>query len=370
MKNLVFTPTDFVALVNQTLDFAYPHVTIAGELANFKVSRAKWVYFDLKDNLSTVRFFGTVYSLPGPLEDGMLLEVSGRPQLSPKYGFNITVQSIKPVGEGSIKRAADLLRLKLEKEGLFDQERKRPLLYPPSHIGLITSKESAAYEDFCKILNSRFGGLKVSFSDVSVQGESAGSEIIQAIEAINQLSDVPEIIVIVRGGGSREDLAVFDSEQIVRAVSLSRIPTLVAIGHETDISLAELAADLRCSTPSHAAQSLVPDKKHEKAVLENYKNSLRSGFSKFITTSFLNLDEYKELILSLTNKRLNEADNYLNNEKILLAALSPDMPLKKGYILARRSGQIVSSAKKLKTGDKLLLQFKDGQAETKVKSVK
>src|SRR5690606_23821503 len=117
-------------------EYAYPNVTVTGELANFRVSKNRWVYFDLKDEQCSVKFFGTVHQLPGPLEDGMMLAVSGMPRLHPLYGFSVNVVSIKPVGEGSIKKAARLLEEKLAREGLFDPERKRPLPYPPAHIGL------------------------------------------------------------------------------------------------------------------------------------------------------------------------------------------------------------------------------------------
>jgi exodeoxyribonuclease VII large subunit len=115
--------SEFVALLNQTLEYAYPGVTVQGELANFKISKNKWVYFDLKDDTATVRFFGTVYMLPGPLEDGMTVAVRGVPKLHSQYGFSVTAQSIRPVGEGAIKKAAALLEAKLAAEGLFDQER-------------------------------------------------------------------------------------------------------------------------------------------------------------------------------------------------------------------------------------------------------
>ena len=128
--------------MNQTLEYAYPNVVIVGELANFKVSKNKWIYFDLKDEFASVRFFGTVYVLPGPLEDGMLMEVRGNPRLHPQFGFSVNVQSMRPVGKGSIKKAANLLEAKLRSEGLFDESRKRLLPHPPQTIGLITSKES------------------------------------------------------------------------------------------------------------------------------------------------------------------------------------------------------------------------------------
>ena len=258
---LTLTVSEFVAVLNQTLEFAYPNVTVSGELANFRVSKNRWVYFDLKDEESSVKFFGTIYQLPGPLEDGMMLAVSGMPRLHPLYGFSVNVVSIRPVGEGSIKKAAKLLEAKLAGEGLFDLERKRPLPYPPTHIGLITSAESAAYRDFVKVLGARWGGIKISLIDVQVQGEVSPAQLVAAIEQFNQAAEPPEVLVVTRGGGSAEDLQAFSTEQVTRAVAASRIPTLVAIGHEVDISLAELAADQRASTPSNAAELLVPDRR-------------------------------------------------------------------------------------------------------------
>jgi exodeoxyribonuclease VII large subunit len=122
---LQLTPTDFVALLNQTLEYAYPSVTIEGELANFRVSKNRWVYFDLKDDYSSVKFFGTVYALPGPLEEGMLLRVTGSPRLHQLYGFSVNVSNIALSGEGTLRKAFDLLQAKLTAEGLFDAERKR-----------------------------------------------------------------------------------------------------------------------------------------------------------------------------------------------------------------------------------------------------
>jgi exodeoxyribonuclease VII large subunit len=257
---LELSVSEFVALLNQTLEFAYPHVTIAGELANFRISKNRWLYFDLKDEGAVVRFFGTVYALPGPLENGMLLKVSGSPRLHPLYGFSVSVLSITPSGEGSIKKAATLLEAKLAAEGLFDPTRKRPLPYPPARIGLIASTESAAYSDFLKVLGERWGGVTIEVIDVQVQGEVAPEQIVQAITRFNQKSLAPDVLVITRGGGSAQDLQAFSSEQVTRAVAASRIPTLVAIGHERDIALAELAADQRASTPSNAAELLLPDR--------------------------------------------------------------------------------------------------------------
>lgn len=245
MNDTVFTPTDFVAVFNQTIEHVYPVVTIEGELANFKVSRNAWVYFDIKDDLASIKFFGSVYSLPGPLEDGLKLRVVGAPRLHPQFGFSITFQSIQPVGEGAVKKAADLLRDKLEAEGLFAPERKRPLPEIPRRIGLVTAEASAACADFIKILGERWGGLEILLVDVLVQGAEAPIQITSAMKHFEQLSPLADVIVLTRGGGSAEDLAAFNDERVVRAIAGSRTPTLVAIGHEVDVSLAELAADRR-----------------------------------------------------------------------------------------------------------------------------
>lgn len=281
-EQLIFGVSDFVAYLNQTLEIAYPFVTIEGELSNFRVSKNRWVYFDLKDAGASVRFFGTVYSLPGPLEDGMVVRVSGSPRLHAQYGFSVNFQAIQPVGEGSIRKAADLLQAKLAAEGLFDPQRKRALPYPPRRIALITAGGSAAYADFIKITNARWRGLTIDHYDVLVQGEQAPGQIVAAIGAVNALADVPDVLVLTRGGGSAEDLAAFSSELVTRAVAASRVPTLVAIGHEVDISLAELAADQRASTPSNAAELLTPDRQEVLRQLAADKQDLRSALKRLV----------------------------------------------------------------------------------------
>src|SRR6266404_7384243 len=185
MDDIILSPSDFVSLLNQTLEVAYPSVTIEGELSNFRVSKNRWLYFDLHDEQASVKFFGTVYNLPGPLEDGLKIRVVGSPRMHPRFGFSVNVSSISPVGEGSIKKAAQLLQAKLTAEGLFDSARKRLLPATPETIGLITAGNSAAYADFIKILNERWGGVEVQLADVYVQGAQAPAQIVQAIEYFN-----------------------------------------------------------------------------------------------------------------------------------------------------------------------------------------
>lgn len=362
--------SQFVALINQTLEYAYPDIIITGELAHFSVRKDKWLYFDLKDDMSSVRFFGTVYQLPGPLEDGMMLAVRGVPRLHPRFGFTVNVQSITPVGQGSIKKAADLLKDKLQKEGLFDESRKRTLAYPPQHIGLIASSESAAYHDFIKVLGGRWGGLKITLADVAVQGETAVEQITNALEHFNQLPDTPDVLVITRGGGSAEDLQAFSNEQLTRAVAASRIPTLVAIGHEIDISLAELAADRRASTPSNAAEVLVPDRKAELKRVEMQKASLENSVHSVLKVTGRNLQRLRQDLHDLTEKHITQAQHSLRSRAKLLEVLDPNQALRRGYALLRNdNGQVIRSGRNVKAGDGLEIKMQDATLQTEVRKV-
>lgn len=357
---------EFVALFNQTLEFAYPEVVIIGELANFRVSKNRWVYFDLKDEEATVKFFGTVYNLPGPLEDGLLLKVRGQPRLHKLYGFSVNIISLQLAGEGSIRRAADLLRAKLMHEGLFDENRKRSLPYPPQHIGLITSKQSAAYADFIKILQARWKGIEVELIDVQVQGEMAPGQIVAAIKQFNTQAKPPEVLVLIRGGGSPEDLAAFSSEMVTRAVAASRVPSLVAIGHEIDLSLAELAADQRASTPSNAAELLVPDRTQEIKELQTAANSLQYAGARRLAVAHDYLLEQSKLLDQQLTLFMQRIHHNLNTASQLLEAFNPVSILRRGYAIVRREGQLIRTKQGLSSGVMIDVQLADGSFVAKV----
>lgn len=366
----VFSVSDFVAVLNQTLEYAYPSVVIQGELTNFRVSKNRWVYFDLKDDLSSVKFFGTVYGLPGPLEDGMMLQVRGAPRLHQLYGFSVNFQTIQPVGEGTLRRAAALLEAKLSAEGLFEPERKRQLPYPPQRVGLITSGESAAYHDFLKVLNARWHGIEILLADVQVQGEASPGQITEAIEYFNTHTSDVDVLIITRGGGSAEDLAAFSTEAVTRAVAGSRIPTLVAVGHEIDVSLAELAADRRASTPSNAAELLVPDKRSVMEQLERAHEQL--GQILLNTTQSIKV-ELQQLQNSLTNRceqLLLQKHRELELQQQVLAAYNPSQALSRGYAIVRLRGDIIKTSSALKPGNDLEIELSDSYLSTEVKKVK
>ncbi len=360
--------SEFVALLNQTLEYAYPNAVITGELANLRVSKNRWLYFDLKDETATVKFFGTVYQLPGPLEDGMLLKVRGQPRLHPLYGFSVNVLSLQPAGEGTIKRAAQLLQAKLEREGLFDASRKRPLPYPPRRIGLITSKQSAAYADFTKILNARWHGVEVELIDVQVQGEVAPAQIAAALEQFNAEAKPPELVVLIRGGGSAEDLAAFSTEQVTRAVAASRVPTLAAIGHEIDLSLAELAADAKASTPSNAAELLVPDRKESLAGLRTARRQLDQLIERRLAASQAEQAVKVSDLDGAWRAFVGRQEQNITLNRQLLEAFNPNAALARGYALVRQAGggKLIRSASGLKVDQRLDIRFHDGSADAVV----
>lgn len=368
-NELTVSVSEFVALLNQTLDFAYPSMVITGELANLRVSKNRWVYFDLKDEDASVKFFGTIYQLPGPLEDGMMLKVRGSPRLHPLYGFSVTVQNIQPAGEGTIRRAAELLQLKLTVEGLFAPERKRPIAYPPRRIGLITSNKSAAYADFSKILAARWGGVDIALIDVQVQGEPAVGQIVGAIDQFNAQAEPPDVLVLIRGGGSADDLAAFSSEQVTRAVAGSRVPTLVAIGHEIDVSLAELAADLRASTPSNAAELLVPDRAMILAQLKDYATQFQRNAQSTVTQSRQQLQQYKTAFALQSEQLIKNEIQHLQRQQQLLRVLNPTAILRRGYAIIRAEGRVVRRAVDLTPGAIVGIQLADATAEATIATI-
>ena len=369
MDDVVLSVSDFVSLLNQTLEYAYPSVIIVGELSNYRVSKNRWVYFDLKDERSSVKFFGTIYQLPGPLEDGMLLQVRGLPRLHNQFGFSVNVQFMQPVGEGSLRKAADLLQAKLTAEGLFEPNRKRPLPYPPSRLGLITSGESAAYHDFIKILNERWSGVEVVHADVQVQGELAPVQIIGAIDYFNSHAEPVDVLVITRGGGSADDLAAFSTEQVTRAVAGSRIPTIVAIGHEVDLSLAELASDQRASTPSNAAQLLVPDKQDELRRLNEAQKVILRSVHQHLETESNSLQERRRNLYEYVQASLLTTQRSLGQYKQLLEVLNPQAAMRRGYAIVRTNGLVVHSGTQLQATDNLAVEVIDAIIDTKVTKV-
>lgn len=342
LKKAIFSVSDFVALTNQTLEYSYAFVDIEGEVSSFKINQGKYVFFDIKDDNSSVACFMSVWQLRVPIEDGMKVVVTASPKLTNWGKFSLTVRAIRPSGEGSIKKSFELLKSKLDNEGLFAVERKRSIPLLPSSIAVISSIQSAGYTDFIKILDDRWGGLKVNVINVQVQGVDAPEQIINALNYFNTQEILPEVIVIVRGGGSADDLSTFNDEELVRAVAASRVPTLVGIGHEIDVSLVDLVCDLRASTPSNAAQILVPDRQEYIRKVQASLLRLLPRFERIlnekITITKLSLTKSIESMI----KAIDQENYDLNSIRKTLNAFDPRKVLERGYAVVR--GEITKGA--------------------------
>ncbi len=387
MELPVLSVSEFNDLVNQTLESAYPLVSVVGEITDFKVWRERFIYFDLKDENSTVNCFMVFHQLKTPLEDGMNVRIDGRPKLTTKGRFSLSVYDYQLSGEGTLRRNFELLKAKLEAEGKFALDRKRDLMRFPRRVGLITAVHSAAHKDFIKIMNQRWGGVTVEVVDVQVQGTNAAEQIVDAIEYFNQSAAPIDILALVRGGGSLEDLQAFNTESVARAVAGSRTPTVVGVGHETDVSLADLVADVRASTPSNAAEIIFPERiaiattvdslaarleremaqelinksqslQHYLAIMERYTPQLRQR----IVTSQRRISE--SMRISLSHQR-----QYLESLVRSLRHLDPRQVLKRGYAIAKLGTQVVKSSQQVSIGDSLMLQLARGKLRTEVKNV-
>lgn len=362
-----FSVSDFVAIFNQSISFNFSDVNIVGEVSNFRINRGKWVYFDLKDDEASVKFFGAITSLPGPIEDGLVLEVSGRPYLHPQFGFSVQFYSVRPVGEGSISRAQKILFKKLEVEGLFDVARKRSLPSYPDRVAIVSSKESAGYGDFIKVGTNRWPHSEFVLFDTLVQGTQAPESIVSAISKASEGQF--DCIVIIRGGGSADDLIAFNDERVVRSVASSRWPTLVAIGHERDEVLAELVADVRASTPSNAAEILLPDLKSEISELKSNKKILAGSLDSLLKNLRHQISQSRNNLNELIGYKMVNSRFDQKMAKNLLSAYDPLMPLNKGYLLAYSSqGNLVKSAKEASKEISLKLKFIDGIINTKLEN--
>lgn len=367
MQNTVLSPSDFVALVNQTLEYAYPEVLLEGEVSGFTLSQGKFIFFDLKDAEASVSCFMMAYQLNLPIADGMQVRLSATVKLRNNGRFSLSVRQIAPVGEGALARSFLLLKNKLEAEGLFAPERKRPLPSIPLKIGLISSKTAAGAKDFLTILSKRWPYVKIEFAHVAVQGDSAPDQLVRALEYFNQQAEVVDVVVLVRGGGSLDDLMSFNTEPVVRAIALSRVPTLVGVGHEDDLTLADLAADVRAATPTQAAVLVAPDRLSLLDSVHRAQSSLKRRIQLILVgATQLYLTRLQEGI----RRQLDFANNRLDGLQRALKAYDPKEILRRGYGLIRLGETIVTSAAVFKPGATMAAELSDGVVEGKVRSVK
>ena len=286
----VFTVSDLTKQIRGHLEQQFATLWVEGEISNLRRPSSGHHYFTLKDQQSQIRavlFRSHVQRLTFRIEDGLEVLVKGRLSVyEPRGEYQLLLEAVEPKGIGELQLAFKQRQALFEAEGIFDSTRKRPLPSYPTRIGLVTSPFGAAIHDFVSILKSRWPLAQILIAPVAVQGQEAAPQISSAIKTLNDERGL-EVIVVGRGGGSLEDLWAFNEELVVRAIAASRIPVVSAVGHETDVTLSDLAADWRAPTPSAAAKDVVPDGKGVQQHLEHCRirleRTLRGMLATYLT---------------------------------------------------------------------------------------
>ncbi|HKQ35936.1 MAG TPA: exodeoxyribonuclease VII large subunit [Nitrospiraceae bacterium] len=257
----ILTVSELTGLLRTSIEEQFSDVWLEGELSNLRAPGSGHVYCTLKDKTSQIRavlFRPSAVRLRFALQEGLQVIVRGRLTVyEPRGEYQIVLDTVEPKGIGALQLAFEQLKARLAAEGLFDQDRKKPIPAFPRTVGVVTSLTGAAIRDILAVLRRRWPTLHILIAPVQVQGESAGRQIAGALTALNDLGTV-DVIIVGRGGGSLEDLWSFNEEIVVRAIAASRVPVVSAVGHEIDVTLADFVADLRAPTPSAAAEAVVP----------------------------------------------------------------------------------------------------------------
>ena len=391
----VLSVWQLTAQIKDLLEVSFGSVWVAGEISNLARPQSGHCYLTLKDDQAQIRcamWRNVAARVRFDLHDGLEVVCRGRIDVyGPRGTYQLIIESIEPKGMGALELALRQLREKLAREGLFDPRRKRPL--PPfvRRIAVVTSPTGAAIHDFLQVLGRRWRGADVIVVPTRVQGEGAAAEIAAAIATANGLPLAIDCLVVTRGGGSLEDLWAFNEEAVVRAIHASRIPVISAIGHEIDVTLADLVADVRALTPSEAAELVAPAaedllarfRQTEKRLSAALRWRLAAAKSRLdavaahrafrrplerIEDLALRLDELDARANRALRQRLLLARTQVQQQAARLESLSPLGVLSRGYSLTQRAadGRIVRDAAELNPGDKIVTRFGKGSAASRV----
>lgn len=389
MENAL-TVSQLVSLVRQDLETKYRSITIVGEISSFKPWRSGHWYFDLKDEqamVPAVMFKGFCERVKFEVKEGLQVLIKGRVSVyAPQSKIQVIAEQMEPIGAGALALAFEQLKAKLEKEGLFDLAHKKPLPFFPKVLGLVTSPQGAVLQDMLRILSHRMPGLEILLSPARVQGQGAAGELAEALKRLEGRCDV---IIMGRGGGSLEDLWAFNEEILARAIYECKTPIMSAVGHETDFTIADFVADLRCATPTHAAQTVVPDKKELLDRLAQTESKLHKLAKVYVSKAQLALAKLSKRLLSpkaillqvmqrldiqaqrlekIMQKRLQQAKERLGANAAKLGALSPLKVLARGYGAVYQDSKIISKVAQVQIGAFLKLRLSDGNLGVEVKT--
>ncbi len=392
-----FTITEVTKLIKSSIEDNFAGIWLSGEVSNVRKPSSGHIYLTLKDKnaqLQAVIFRSVGNRIKFDLKDGTEVLVYGSITVyEPRGQYQIIVESVEPKGVGALQLAFQQLKSKLQKEGLFDLERKRPLPFFPQKIAIVTSSTGAAVQDMVNIINRRCPGVMIVLYPVKVQGDGAAEEIAGAVDDINQLKDV-EVVIVGRGGGSIEDLWAFNEEVVARSIFKSKIPVISAVGHETDVTISDFVADRRALTPSEAGEIVVPridilvdslnivkerlNRSLQKQLLVA-KNKLQMVANSFAFRKPLDrvhnlqqeLDDIVQKMSSKLRHALEMEKEKLSNVGGKLESLSPLGVLSRGYSLTSKSGDVnpVKSASDLREGDKIKTKFQLGSVISVVEMV-
>lgn len=371
------------------------HVFVTGEISNFKAHYSGHMYMTVKDETSSVKavmFAGNASKLRFTPENGMKILVLGKVSLFTRDGsYQLYIDDMQPDGVGDLNMAFEQLKKKLETEGLFRQEHKKPIPRFPERVGVVTSATGAAVQDIFNVLKRRFPAAEVVLRPCQVQGDGAAEDIAKAIYEFNRLKGA-DVLIVGRGGGSVEDLWAFNEEVLARAVFASEIPVISAVGHETDYTICDFVADLRAPTPSAAAECAVPDrlellarltsaKQHICSLVRNRFDTEREklnaiGKNAALYDPLYSINEKKrELVYledklsSLVNSELEKNKSRVSATAGKLDALSPLRVISRGYALVEKNGRTVTKTADLQTGDFIRIKLSDGSFSANVKEI-
>ena len=392
----IHTVSELTAEIKGKLEREFPVVWVAGEISNVRRPASGHVYLTLKDEgaqIALVIWRAIAARIPFEIRDGMAVIVQGEITVYPPQGqYQITCRQLYPKGIGALELAFRQLRDKLQKEGLFAPEHKKPLPFLPKRIGIVTSRSGAALRDMLKVLNTRCPFVPVLIHSTRVQGEGAAQEIAAAIADMNRMEDV-DVLIVGRGGGSLEDLWAFNEEAVARAIYNSRIPVVSAVGHEIDVTIADLVADVRALTPTDAAQRVVPERAQliehlhiqRTRLAQTAQQKLRQArdalFALARSYAFRRplepirraerlLDDLCEDLAEAGRRLLPDRRRALDALSTRLDALGPRNVLRRGYSITtlEKNGKIVRQASQVSTGDVLKTTLWQGDVRSTVET--
>jgi exodeoxyribonuclease VII large subunit len=369
---LVFeSVSELTARIKESLKRNFGEVALHGEVSNVARPKSGHVYFTLKDEAASIRavvWKSDARRLAFELTDGLAVRaLGGLTVYEPRGDYQITVRQIEPQGIGALELAFRQRYARLAAEGLFDAARKRPLRRYPRRIVIVASPTGAAVRDLLQVIGRRWRAAELLIAPSRVQGEGADREVVAALALANQVARA-DVIVIARGGGSLEDLWTFNEEVVVRAIAGSRVPVISAVGHEIDVTLADLAADRRALTPSEAGELCVPDAREVALHLDRLADQLHRGSLTQLQTARAQLARLAERGRQAARQSLLDRRHRLTRLAAGLDALSPLAVLARGYSLTFHAdgASLVRSAGSVQPGHRILTRLADGQITSRV----